>query len=171
MSSPKTHSRGSVDDAMLAMRATSHFLEHVAPKMEDFREKHKRDFEEHVKDDNFDVGEFTTSQYEAYGSFTDMFETGMQDFLAHNASLPDFNRVMKKGIEDMKREGHDDFGGSMAGLFVELLDAVGDFQGFVKFMRSEPPSDDDDDAEWDMPQSESKSSDDKDEEDAKLTHK
>lgn len=74
----------------------------------------------------------------------------MMKFVNENPyPMQDFNRILRKGLSDMKSEED-----SMASLLVELLEAVADFEGFVKFMREEREEEgkeEDDDAIWDMP--------------------
>lgn len=75
--------------------------------------------------------------------------------------MEDFARILKKGLSES-----DDFS-SMAGLFVELLDAVTSFEGFHVFMKRDPEGDGGgegkegdggggDDGGWDMPAAEEK---------------
>ncbi|GMI36214.1 hypothetical protein TrCOL_g10937, partial [Triparma columacea] len=130
---PREHSSNSTDDAYIVMRLTSHFLEFVAPTLESFKEKHQKTFEGRggergVKDED---EEYDLSMTTLYSKFCDIFEGGMEDYLESGAGVPKNHlwRIMKKGVEDSKN-GED----TMATILVDLLDAVGSFEGFVNFM-------------------------------------
>ena len=128
-------SRNSTDDAYIVLRMTSHFLEHVAPELESFKEANKADFQAPREDD--EGTQYQLLQTEMYEQFSKIFEMGMADFIEKSEyPMSDYSRILSKGLDDMK--SNED---SMAYMFVELLQAVSDFEGFCKFMvlRSHSP--------------------------------
>ena len=137
-------SRNSTDDAYIVLRMTSHFLEHVAPELESFKEANITDFQAPHGDD--EGTQYQLLQMEKYEEFSKLFEDGMAAFIESSEyPMGDFSRILKKGLDDMK--SNED---SMAYMLVELLQAVSDFEGFYKFMAEEEGKENDEDG-WDMP--------------------
>ena len=140
-------SRNSTDDAYIVLRMTGFFLETVAPDLEAFKTENQHLFA--ITEDD-DGTMFQLSQQEQYEEFSRIFDEGMMKFVNDNPyPMQDFNRILRRGLEDMKAEED-----SMASLLVELLEAVADFEGFVNFMREarEEEEKEEDDGVWDMPE-------------------
>ncbi|GMH46309.1 hypothetical protein TrRE_jg3253 [Triparma retinervis] len=127
---PRETSCNSTDDAFIVIRLTSHFLEFVAPKLESFKEEHQGAFE--GREGGEGAGEdYDLEMTALYTTFCEIFEAGMEDYLESDAGIPKthLRRILKKGV-DASKQGED----TMATILVDLLDAVGSFEGFVNFM-------------------------------------
>ena len=130
------------DDGFVVMRATSHFLENVAPSLDVYRESHRARFidenktsseskdvgREEGKESASEDGQYTSLQYEMYLEFSDLFESGMDAFIkSSDYELGTFRRILMKGVQDTS-------GATMCGLFVSLLEALSSFSAFSRYM-------------------------------------
>ena len=89
------------------MRLASHFLEHVAPKLEEFKSHHEAEFQGigEVGGDSGDGVEYELKMTDLYNIFCNIFESGMEGFLDSRDGIPKNHlwRIVKKGVDDLKR--------------------------------------------------------------------